>query len=137
MRYKDNHDSVRELLDELEEGDRVHIEADSALLQDPESNDGRKGLFERGDRVLIDDDATVVEEREANPMGVLVELDEKWIKDSEGWATNELYMNGGEIIATWKDIRDEEEKEKASESEFPTVPADYQVAVLNRIELIE
>jgi hypothetical protein len=137
MEYKDNHDSVRELLDGLEEGDRVHIEADSAVPQDPESSDGREGSFERGDRVLIDDDATVVEEREADPMGVLVELDGKRIKDSEGWATNELYMNGGEIIANWKDIRDEDKKEEPSESEPPTVPVNYQVAVLNRIELLE
>ena len=130
---------MREWLDTLEEGDRVHIEADSAQPRDPGNICGKNGIFERGDRILIDDNATVIEDREANMMGVLVELDEQWISipDSDGWATNEFYLNGGEIVADWKDVRDEEEKEKLPESELHKVPADYQVAILNRIELIE
>jgi hypothetical protein len=139
MEYQDNHDSVREWLNTLDEGDRIHIEADSAQPQDPESSGSRKGIFERGDRILIDDNATVIEDREASPWGVLVELDEQWISmpDSDGWATNEFYLNGGEIVADWKDVRDEEEKEKLPDSELHKRPANYQVAILNHIELTE
>jgi len=137
MEYKDNKDSVREWLGNLEEGDRIHIEADVAQVA--ENIDSGTGLFERGDRILIDDDATVIGTKEADPYGVLVELDEKWvdIPDSEGWATNQFYLNGGEIVADWKDIRDEEEKENMSESELNRQPANYQVAILNNIKKIE
>jgi hypothetical protein len=126
MDYRENPEETVNLMEELEEGDRVYIEADAAELD--EENEGN--IFKRGNRVLIDDHGTVIE---SNEFGVKVELDKQWV-DSAGepdkWSTNVFHLAGEPVIAEWKYVGEEER-------ETSRVPADLQVAMLNRIERAE
>ena len=123
MDYRKNPEDVVDFLEELEEGDRVYIEADRAKPKDDVDN----VIFKRGDELLIDDHGTVIETGEH---GVSVELDEKWIRsahDPEKWATNVFRLGGESIIAEWKYVGEKESRPDKR-------PADLQVAMLNRIE---
>jgi hypothetical protein len=104
MDYRENPEETVNLMEELEEGDRVYIEADAADVG--EENGAR--MFKRDDRVLIDDHGTVIE---SNEFGVKMELDEQWV-DSAGepdkWSTNVFNLAGEPVIAEWKYVGEEE-----------------------------
>jgi len=66
------------LIDDLEEGDRVRLEADAAV--DAFNDDDVDGMFKRGNRVLLDDVGTVVDVGDGR---VVVELDEQAVRSSD------------------------------------------------------
>jgi hypothetical protein len=122
MDYRENPEDVANFLDELEEGERVYVEADMAEMEEEDPTTALK----RGDEVL-DDHGTVIETGE---YGVRIELDETRVQSSEDpeeWATNVFRLTGEQVFAEWKYIGDEE-------SELDKRPADLQIAMLNRIE---
>jgi hypothetical protein len=132
MDYRENPEDVADFLDELEEGERVYVEADMAEMEEEDPTPALK----RGDEVL-DDHGTVIETGE---YGVRIELDETRVQSSEDpeeWATNVFRLTGEQVFAEWKYIGDEKSELGDEESELDKRPADLQIAMLNRIEQIE
>ena len=122
MDWHEDSDAVIDLLNNLEQGDRVRIVADEAVAGD--------GGFARGDATLIDDTGTVVDEGE---YATSVEFDETVIEyaDDSHEATT-FDVQGEQIVADWDSVGDSDD-----DSAFHRGPANSTVAMLREIERVD
>jgi|AntRauMinimDraft_3_1070383.scaffolds.fasta_scaffold00015_74 hypothetical protein len=110
------------LIDDLEEGDRVRLEADAAV--DAFNDDDVDGMFKRGNRVLLDDVGTVVDVGDGR---VVVELDEQAVRSSDDgdYVSTRFRVEGETVYSKWELVDEAEDKHKR--------PADAPVAFLTQL----
>jgi len=118
--YRESPDTAKELLDELEPGDRVHIEAERVRGSDREGQ-----LYERVGRTALDHEGVVERRRrEGTPTeGVVVSFDTEF---EEAFFNEDPMRTGSEVAIHGEHVHilyDDGEE--------------YQIAKLNRIERVD
>jgi len=96
------------LIDDLEEGDRVRLEAvESVADEDDDSSE----IYRRGDENLIGDSGTVVDSRDGKS---IIELDKVRLTypDDDDYVAPRVRLSGGTVYPEWELADDVEEEGK-------------------------